>query len=229
MWRNLKLHWRRFRNVEVMSIRGVKIRTVQDEIPRFVRSMVFKGSYESHECDLVERTVRPNESVLEIGSGIGLVGLVATRICGEGNALCCEANPKLESVIRENYRLNGWRANLSMRAVTSDGRDVALFCHDNVLSSSTLNRSLRSDRIVVESHVINDLIDMDRPSVVIMDVEGSEVELLRAADISNVRAVIVEMHPHIVGEENIDLVICEMEAKGFRVTDVYHKTYLLIR
>ena len=226
MLRNLKMHWRRLRNVKTLTVRGVKVRTARGEIPKTVRSMLFKGTYEAHECDLVERVVRSGDRVLEIGAGIGLVSLVATRLCGEGHVFSYEANPDLEPVIRKNYRLNGWAPDLTMRAVTSDGRDLPFFRSSNVVSSSVVDRSLAGDRIVVESLAINDLIDEHRPSVVIMDVEGSEVDLLSTADLSRVRTLIAEMHPHIVGKEKITMLVGDIETKGFRLADVCHKTCL---
>ena len=226
MLRNLKMHWRRLRNVKTLTVRGVKVRTARGEIQKTVRSMLFKGTYEAHECDLVERVVRSGDRVLEIGAGIGLVSLVATRLCGEGHVFSYEANPDLEPVIRKNYRLNGWTPDLTMRAVTSDGRDLPFFRSSNVVSSSVVDRNLAGDRIVVESLAINDLIDEHRPSVVIMDVEGSEVDLLSAADLSRVRILIAEMHPHIVGKEKITMLVGDIETRGFRLADVCHKTCL---
>ena len=224
MLRNLKMHWRRFRDIEVLTVRGVKVCT---KVPRQVRSLLFKEIYEAHECDLVEGVVCPGDRVLEIGTGIGLVSLVATRLCGEGNVLSCEANSDLESIIRENYRLNGWTPDLTMHAVTSDGRDLSFFRNSNVFSSSTIDRGLECDEITVESLAINDLIDKHRPSVVIMDAEGSEVEILPVADLSRVRTIIVEMHPHIVGEDKITRIVGDVEMKGFRLVDTHHRTYLL--
>ena len=226
MLRNLKMHWRRLRNVKTLTVRGVKVRTARGEIQKTVRSMLFKGTYEAHECDLVERVVLPGDRVLEIGAGIGLVSLVATRLCGEGHVFSYEANPDLEPVIRKNYRLNGWTPDLTMRAVTSDGRDLPFFRSSNVVSSSVVDRNLAGDRIVVESLAINDLIDEHRPSVVIMDVEGSEVDLLSTADLSRVRILIAEMHPHIVGKEKITMLVGDIETRGFRLADVCHKTCL---
>ena len=224
MLRNLKMHWRRLRDIEVLTVRGVKVCT---KVPRQVRSLLFKEIYEAHECDLVERVVCQGDRVLEIGTGIGLVSLVATRLCGEGNVLSCEANLDLESIIRENYRLNGWTPDLTMHAVTSDGRDLPFFRNSNIFSSSTFDRGLECDEIIVESLAINDLIDEHRPSVVVMDVEGSEVEILAAADLSRVRTIIVEMHPHVVGEDKITKIVGDVEMKGFRLVDARHRTYLL--
>lgn len=227
--RNLLLHWRRLRNIKEVYIYGVKIRTVRGEIPRTIQSMLYKGVYESHECDLIKRSLQHTDRVLEIGAGIGLVSLVATRICGEGRVLSCEANPEMESIIRENYRLNGWQANLRMCAVTSDGREMMLFRNDNVLSSSAFDRGLAGDEVTVKSCALDDLIDAYDPSFMIMDVEGMEIELLHNSDLSRVRAIVVEMHPHIVGREEIATLVRNVEAKGFEVAEVRHKTYLLTR
>ena len=227
MLRNLKMHWRRLRNVKTLTVRGVKVSTASGEIQKTVRSMLFKGTYEAHECDLVERGVHSGDRVLEIGTGIGLVSLVATRLCGgEGRVFSYEANPDLEPVIRENYRLNGWTPDLTMRAVTSDGRDLPFFRSSNVISSSVIDRNLAGDKIVVQSLAINDIIDEHLPSVVIMDVEGSEVDLLSTANLSRVRILIVEMHPHIVGKEKIKMLVGDIETRGFRLADICHKTCL---
>ena len=227
--RNLILHWRRLRNVEELSIHGVKVSTAQDEIPRSIRTPLFKGTYELEECRLVERSVRRGERVLEIGTGIGLVGLVATRLSGEGNVCACEANPALEHLIRKNYRLNGWRPNLVMRAVTSDGRDIEFFVASNFLSSSAIDRGLSNAPIIARSLPINTLIGEHRPSVIIMDVEGGEVELLPVADLSRVHTIVVEMHPHIVGQRSVQELIAGIIEKKFRTEAVQGTAYLFTR
>lgn len=191
--------------------------------------MLYGGAYETSECDFVERTVGAEDRVLELGAGIGLVGLIATRLCGEDNVMTCEANPDLESLIRKNYDLNGWRPNLLMKAVTSDGRDVEFFVSSKLLSSSTFNCEPTGNCIVVGSCAIGKLIERQRPTVVVMDVEGGESELIPAADLSGVRAVIVEIHPQVVGAERVDELLENLESKGFSLIDERNTTYLFCR
>lgn len=191
--------------------------------------MLYGGAYETSECDFVERTVRAGDRVLELGAGIGLVGLIATRLCGEDNVMTCEANPDLESLIRKNYDLNGWRPNLLMKAVTSDGRDVEFFVSSKLLSSSTFNCEPTGNCIVVGSCAIGKLIERQRPTVVVMDVEGGKSELIPAADLSGVRAFIVEMHPQVVGAERVDDLLENLESKGFSLIDERDTTYLFCR
>ena len=54
------------------------------------------------------------------------------------------------------------------------------------------------------------------------------MEILHTADLSQVRTIIVEMHPHIVGEKKIGMFVRDIEVKGFRLIDTRHKTYLLV-
>lgn len=226
---NLFLHLRRLQNPAAITYRGVRIGTARDAIPRSVRSALFKGRYESHECDLVERLVSPGSRVLEIGTGIGVVSLLATRLAGEGLVLSCEANPSLEPLIRGNYALNGWTPNLRMQAVTADGRSLTFYQNDNLLTSSAHDRQLAGKSLTVQSVAIAELISSHRPEILIMDVEGAEVELLPAADLAAIRAIVVEVHPHIVGDDAIVTLETTLGSAGFRITDRQHKTWLLER
>lgn len=227
--RNLKMLWRRLRNLDTLRIRGVLIGTGKADTPHSVRNALFKGVYEEHECDIVERIVRPGDRVLEIGAGIGLISLLATRLAGEGQVLSCEANPALEPLIRANYALNGWEPNLRMGAVAASTGKVSFHQNDNLLSSSRIDRKLAGKEITVEGNAINDLIAAHEPNIIIMDVEGSETELLAGADLSGVHSIIVEMHPHIVGQEEIDKLLEKLGRDGFAVEDQKHKTFLLRR
>jgi hypothetical protein len=83
----MKMHWHRLRDTRILNLHGVKVRTGMEDVPKSVRSALFKGTYEKFECDLVKQHVTAGAKVLEIGTGIGLVSLVATRLSGQGNVL----------------------------------------------------------------------------------------------------------------------------------------------
>jgi FkbM family methyltransferase len=226
---NMKMHWHRLRDTRILNLHGVKVRTGMEDVPKSVRSALFKGTYEKFECDLVKQHVTAGAKVLEIGTGIVLVSLVATRLSGQGNVLSYEANPKMEATIRANYLLNGFEPNLRMKALTADGRELTFFQDQNILSSSLHERDIKSTTITVHSVAINDVLKEAAPSVILMDVEGAEVELLEIADLSNVKVMIIEMHPHIVGHDVIDGLLESLNAQGFTPAEQQHKTYLFTR
>ena len=227
--RNLKLHWRRLRDLKEIELHGVRVKCGKDDVPRSVRSALFKETYEAFECRMALSALRPGDRVLEIGCGIGLVSLLATRVVGEGNVLSCEANRSLEQLIISNYALNGWKPSLVMKPVTADGRDVVFHSNENLVTSSTFERNLPGVAERVEAIAIGDVIASQRPNVIIMDVEGAEVELLQEADLKVVELIIVEVHPHIVGEDTIQKLFEVLQVRGFKINEQEHKTYVLSR
>lgn len=228
-FRNVKLHWRRLRDVQEITLDGIRLSTAQDIVPRFVRSALFKGTYEAHERKLARQLLRPGDRVLEIGAGIGFISLLCARICGAENVLSYEANLSLEPVIRGNYALNGLRPDLRMRAITVDGRPVTFFRSDNIVSSSTTDRGNDAERMTVESDRFEDVIAEHGPDVVIMDVEGAETDLLTNSRLAGVKHIVVEIHPHITGDEPVSKMLSHLKEHQFRQESRQHKTLLLSR
>lgn len=221
--------WHLRTGTKVFEQDGVKVRCGPDDLPRAVRSLLFQGTYEAAERELLPGALRPGDRVLEVGTGIGLVSLVCTSIVGEGNVLSYEANPAMAAVIRANYVLNGWTPDLREKAVTVDGTPITFFQSGNVLSSSLYDRGTDAAAIEVESDAIEAVVSAHRPAVIVMDVEGAEVDLLPAADLSTVRAIVVELHPHIVGEGRTNALMALMEERGFRLARTVHKNALFTR
>lgn len=222
--RTLKLHWRRLLNLQTMAIDGVTVSTDPAAIPRSVRSALFKENYEDHERALVRQFLKPGDRVLEIGTGIGFVSILCARIAGEGQVRSYEANPRLEPIIRGNYALNGLKPDLRMRAITVTGEPISFFRNDNIISSSTRERGGFAEKITVESDALEAVIAEFRPTVIIMDVEGAEVDLLAKSTLADVRDIVVEVHPHITGEDQVAAMRTAVEQRGFSARDRSHKT-----
>jgi len=59
--------------------------------------------------EAMEQTVRPGASCLDLGSGSGILSLVALRL-GAGSAVGVDIDPKAEGIARENAAYNGFAA-----------------------------------------------------------------------------------------------------------------------
>ncbi|WP_349435082.1 FkbM family methyltransferase [Pararhizobium sp. A13] len=221
--RSLRKSFRYMFNVRTVRLGGVAIDTTVGHIPENVRELIFREVYEDTERDLIGKILKPGMRTLEIGTGIGFVSLVAARICGEANVFCYEANPDLEQTIRRNFGLNGMTPNLTMRAVTIDGAPIAFFKSDNIISSSLYDRKRDDKQIVVESEALSDVLAKHDPAALIMDVEGAEIQLL-AVDLKNVADIIVELHPHIVGEDAIAALVSNLKSRGYVMLSNNRKT-----
>ena len=217
-FRNLRMHWHRLLRSKTALIDGVRLNTAPDQLPHLVRNLIFKNTYEDAERELLQRGLRPGDTVLEIGGGIGLIGLLAAKMVAPGKVVSYEANAALEPILRANYALNPVAPELRMKAVTADGNPVTFHVSDNVVSSSLVDRDMATREVSVASDALDDVLRELVPNVLVMDVEGAEIDLLKAADLSGLRALVVELHPHIVGEEACAALVETLKANGFAVT-----------
>jgi len=227
-FRNLRLQYHRWRNTPIRALDGVRVHSGADQA-RAVRNGLYKNTYEDGERALLKAVLKPGDRVLEIGGGIGFVGLLATRLAGPGSTVSYEANPKLEPVIRANYALNAAAPELRMRAITPDGKPVTFHQSDNVVSSSLYARAETQHQITVESDALDAALAELKPTVIVMDVEGAEVDLFAGVSLAGVRAMVVELHPHIVGQDRIDALLAGLAEDGFRVESQLRKNVLLRR
>lgn len=213
--RHLLKHWHLLADSQTAQIYGLRINTPR-EMP--LRHAIFKGTHEYDAVRMIRQSVRPGDKVLEIGTGLGVTGLVATQQAGEGNVLCYEADSSLEPLIRSNYRLNGWEPNLVMQPVTSDGRPVRLFrseAYKPDLTSLFGGSGRPSESAEIDSQAIGEVLREHPPDVLIMDAEGAEAELLSLATLPKTRVAIIEMHPFIIGNEAVAGLIETMKRNGF--------------
>ena len=198
-----------------VRIDGIQVVCDASRMDTMIWTALLKGGYELAERDLARAAIRSGDRVLEIGAGIGVVSLVCARLVGAGQVTSYEANTSLEPMIRENFALNGLFPRLILKAVTTEGGSVEFFKNQRFVSSSTIDRNLNAEKIKVESDAIDTAIENANASVIVMDVEGAEIGLLMKADLSNIREIIVEVHPHIVGDEPIKEMVQHLELQGF--------------
>lgn len=210
-----------FRSVKIDGIRVICDKSRMD--PAICKSLL-RGSYELPERVLVRAAIRPTDNVLEIGAGIGVVSLICARLAVSGQVTSYEANSSLAPMIIDNFSLNGLSPKLILKAVTVIGGSIDFFKNENFVSSSTIDRNFISEKITVESDSIDKAIEDAKANVIVMDVEGAEVDLLTKANLKNVREIIVEIHPHIVGDFLTQEMICAIVERGFRQKKRQHKT-----
>lgn len=221
----LRARWRKLWRPQVISVDGLKIRAA----PASVVSNLYKENHEWEERVLIQHGIRKSDRVLEIGAGIGVVSLLCAKICGLESLLIYEANPAMEDIIKNNFALNGMTPNLRMRAISTSSGEIDMHLDENVLSSSAYPRRRKMRREKVKTDAISDVIQEFAPTCIVMDVEGMEVDLLPAAPLQNVRAIIVEMHPHVVGENRIVELEENMRDKGFVPISVVGDVHMYAR
>ncbi|MEM7319460.1 MAG: FkbM family methyltransferase [Pseudomonadota bacterium] len=165
--------------------------------------------YEGREIAGALHVVTAEDTVLEIGAGIGIVGAVIARNAAPKSVHSYEANVNLIQHIRALYDENDLSNRISVRneiLLSAPDRPASIEFHlrDGYLGSSILNPLNRPSTVVnVPTMSFADVCDRIKPTVLVMDIEGGELDLLRHADLSPFRAIVLEYHPEVYGVEGM--------------------------
>lgn len=220
----------RMLGAKTAMIDGVLLNTDPNEpLLAPIRSKIFKGAYEAPERLLLKGLLSLNDRVLDIGACTGLIASICAKKVGSENVVAYEANPALQRLILSNFALNHIAPRLHMKAVTADGRNITFHFSKNLFSSSLIDRESSTHQASVGSDPIDAIIRNERPTLVSMDVEGAEEELIGATDFPGVRKILIETHPHIVDPEQPVRVAHRLSVLGFRQVGSEGDSLALVR
>jgi len=191
---------------EVIVSRDVRVPFVPAIVTPKIERPLRSGRYEKGERLALAEVLRPGDRVLELGAGIGLLSTVAARVEGIGKVVAVEANPALIPMIRETHRLNGVAGVVVENAVVAAAAEACgtmpFYLRADFWASSMEPRSRPYEAVVeVPFRPFAALLAEHDPTVIVCDIEGAELDLFDSADLSGVRAVAVELHPKVYGEE----------------------------
>ncbi|MBO6891889.1 MAG: FkbM family methyltransferase [Roseibium sp.] len=213
---------------KTITLNGIRLTTERDHVPKDIQKQLYQNRYESQELSLVRAALVPGDRVLEVGAGIGFIGIACAKICGQDNILSYEPNPAMKAVIEKNYQLNGLRPNLRNKVLDVEAGEVEFYFSEGVLSSSLIDRN-QGSATRVEADGISQVMDDFAPTAIVMDVEGAEIELLRRCSLDGVSKLVIEMHPHVVGPEQIDDLCDYLKDTGFSLKNRISKVYMFQR
>ncbi|WP_108887200.1 FkbM family methyltransferase [Pseudoprimorskyibacter insulae] len=164
-----------------------------------------EGRYEGQEIAGAMKVVTSEDRVLEMGAGLGVVGGVIAKNCKPQEIRSFEANPALMPHINALYQANDLTGTISVQnTVLLAGPDqpasIPFFVRTSFLGSS-LNRmeGKRNQEVMVPTLDFNAFCAGYMPTVLVIDIEGGELDILRHADLSGFRAIVIEFHPDHYG------------------------------
>jgi FkbM family methyltransferase len=199
----------------IVSIEGVRIR-VGPHMSRRVEQAISRGGYERNELRLISLVLSPNDVVLEIGAGLGVISAYCAKRLGSSQVFAFEANPDLEPRIRETYALNGVEPTLEMCAIRAVAGRVTLYRTKHLFSSSIIRRSEQAVPVEVPGKALSYVVEKIRPTMLIVDVEGAESELFDEAQLPGVNKIVVELHERVIGRTKAQQVRAALTALGFQ-------------
>jgi FkbM family methyltransferase len=212
--------------VPSLRFRGWRVETDAPTVTPRIVAQIFWGVYESAELRFVERHLRRDLDVVELGSSIGAVSsAIAQRQDPERRLLCVEANPDLVPVLRRNVARNapGHRVEV-VHAAVAYGRESVPFASGPTSVSGrvasgdaadTREVPARSLSRLLAEHAIGDF-------ALVSDVEGAEAAVIEhdARALAACRQIVIELHETRHDGRRLtpdDLCRALVEVHGFRL------------
>lgn len=212
LWITAKL--RRWLRLPVITHMGVKLFVDRDLLTTKEIRGLCKGLHEDAECRILSSVVEPGDRIVEIGAGFGMTGLLCAKITGAENVVCYEANDELKPLIEKNAKLNGIDLNVHFAPVTVDGGVCEFYRTATLIGSGTAKTAATVTTVNKQSVALKDVLAEYKPNMLVMDVEGSESDLLRQP-LPGVEKVLVEIHPHKTSNKALRDMTANLLEQGF--------------
>lgn len=207
--------------VHVAECKGVKVPPSPYLNETRIRR-INEARYEGQEIAGALAVTGPEDRVIELGAGLGIVGAVVQRNAQPAAMVSFEANPEMIPHIEALYALNRIKSKIRLHnkvliAAPERPEHVSFFLRNSFLGSSLADTEKRETRKVrVPTADYEALRASFAPSVLIMDIEGGELELLRHASLEGLRAMVIEFHPEVYGKSGMRECKNILRDAGFR-------------
>lgn len=208
-----------------LECRGVKFPEDETIISPRVRESIEAGRYESKEANQVEKLLKAGDRVLEIGSGLGFISTIAARSPLTEDVLCYEADPRLIGFIKSVHELNGVsKVTVRNAALTTNLSEQALTFYvrkDFWGSSFSKDAGEYQSTAIIPTQSFNEIVQQFRPTFIICDIEGAELDLFFNSSLFGVTRVLMEIHSKVLGRTGVKRLFDAMSARDFHY-DEYH-------
>lgn len=200
--------------------KGIKIGLPTWLVGTPIEDKIRAGTYENKESEAAMKRIRPGMKVLEIGAGLGFVSSICARAAGAANVVSVEPNAKMVLVARDTLERNGFHdAQVIEAAVTgnADLRPTAPFRAGKLFWGGRLRAPDSSDAETTDVPLIRfgDLLEVCKPRLVTMDIEGGELALFDDPMPAYVRFVMLETHPSRYGDLGLARIFEGLARSGF--------------
>jgi FkbM family methyltransferase len=193
--------------------RGVP-RRINGQVIRFPArySRYYPSSYQPETHSFLRSHCTSGTAAIDVGAHIGLFTVVMAKLVGpEGQVFSFEPTPDSFAALREAVRLNGYEESVNLRrqAVSShDGRLEFFMTPTSVSNANSLVGGPGAEQVEVDVVRLDSLEPRRRVSVIKVDAEGAEVQVLEGARdlISRDQpAIALDVHPSAIEQSGSSL------------------------
>jgi FkbM family methyltransferase len=229
-WRGSYRIWRLLQQqemkpfVKVYNKYGIKLLLSPLEyIDSFV---ILAGYYESEVLEAILPFLGRDSVFWDVGANFGLHSITAKYLKPQSKVICIEPSPVMIARLHANARLNNVSVDVVDAALTdSRGFRYLHIAEDNagMTTLKPLATASYPNKVLCWSDTGDNLVEsrvVPAPTVIKLDVEGSEVNVLRGLKKvlgdSSVRAIVVEADPNLLIESDSEIYSI-LTAAGFHL------------
>jgi FkbM family methyltransferase len=216
----VRLRLNDFRKPQFVILKGIKVPVI-DDAPRDLEEALYTGCYERFELKTIASQLAQNDVVMELGTGLGLISSFCANKIGNDRVFTYEANPGLEPIIRKTYKLNNLAPNLQICMLGGQPGEQIFYVSESIWDSSVIQHNQDFKPVTVPVKSFNEEVRKINPSFLVMDIEGGEYDLLKDADLHNIRKISIELHERIIGTEKTEFVKSKLRESGFRLNESF--------
>lgn len=205
--------WARGTGAKTVTISGVRLHLDHPALSPRMKFNLRLGHYEAHEQVLLRTCLMPTDRVLEVGAGVGFLSNLAAQTVPSDQITAVEANPDLIDLIEKNKSLNDTSFRV-INAVLGQGDGTRDFYVTENFWASGLAPIEGAKKISVPQIDFSALLGDVDPTVLVIDIEGGEADLLSDIALPNVTTAIVELHPAVLSPKAISGIFQNLAAHG---------------
>ena len=220
--------------LRLVSVNGFKMYIHLDDKGISKDLYLFK-SRERFAFEFLKKFLQDDEIVLDIGANIGYYVLLEHERAPKGRIFACEPSKFNRDLLAMNLQLNGVNnAEVFPYALgerTQEKREFYIYERTNWASFNKHLRAPVKDIVYVDTMTLDDFqvkhMEGLMPTVLRMDVEGAELEIIKGAE-RTLRAakrvkVFMEIHPHLLGRKKVDELLDLLHGHGFEIRAIVNE------
>lgn len=207
----------RLKSGEPINYRGLRVPVSVAHMPLPIFMQIADDNYEAPEIGAASGLVRDGDRILELGTGLGIVSGLISRMAKGLDIRSYEANPTLLPHIQNLHAMNGiTNVHVQNAMLEPDpSSDTRTFHLHKYFAEGSIHQTEKSrDAIEVPVHDLNAVIDDFGPTVLICDIEGAEEVVIPKCNLSTLRALVLELHPKVVSRNGIKQIFDACIAAG---------------
>lgn len=190
------------RDVVHHGVNNIRLPFIENIISPAIRQSIQSGEYEAGELAIAKSIIRSDDRVIELGAGIGFLSSSLFQRARPQSYLAIEADPRLIPLIKRTFQLNRVGGVEVLNCVATDdphalaAGQVMFAQHEEFWSSRVTGADGLA--VPVPARSLNAILKQRDATVLICDIEGGEASLFPKLDISEIRALIIEVHPALL-------------------------------